>query len=158
VTITLALALLACVPKTEAQKQVREVEKLLCQFPPAEVIDDNLRWSKEHYCWLEKAGGAVPSHRREAYGSHLTEAKRLYDAWMCRFRASHRLTQARYLADTGRKNNFSAFNKYPVQTVPELLEEAELFISALEELLGKDNFNVGRMPPPVPYWRFQWID
>jgi hypothetical protein len=39
-----------------------------------------------------------------------------------------------------------------------MLYDAELGIRLLEELLGEEDFALGRMPPPVPVWRFQWVD
>jgi hypothetical protein len=158
VTLHLVLALLVFTPQSELQKRVRELEGRLRQFPPAELIADNFDFSRQHLRWLQATGPAIPFHRREAHHARLTEAKRLHGAWWCLSLATRRLEEAKELVVEGRKDNRSIFNKYCPQTVEELLEEAERYICVLENLLGDANFRSGVMPPPVPVWRFQWID
>jgi hypothetical protein len=151
VTISLALALLACIPETDAQKQVRELEARLRQFPPAEAIANNLALSEKHYCWLVRTGLAIPSHRRNGHAAHLADAKRLYDAWSYLDQASRNLKDAKCPPMGGGSYN-------PFRTVESMLFMSERGIELLESSLGEEAFCAGRMPPPVPIWRFLRID
>jgi hypothetical protein len=147
----LVLVLAACASTIEDQGQVRELEERLSHFPPAELVAENLGFSGQHLCWLREAGASIPSHRREAYAAHLAEAELLYDTWVYLDLASFHLKLARRLAARGRMGT-------PHLGGQTTLEIAAGYIEALETLLGEEAFLTGRMPPPVPYWRFQWVD
>jgi hypothetical protein len=149
VTLHLVLVLAAFTSKVEAQEQIREVEERLRQFPPPKVVGDFADMSNEHICWLRHVGAAMPSHRREAYAAWLADAECLNDAWSCLDDAYRLLGQAKNMAD-GRR--------FPEETVEGKLAFAQMYIAHLKKLLGEEAFIAGRMPPPVPYWRFQWID
>jgi hypothetical protein len=158
VTISLALSLLAFVPETASHRQLRELERRLLQFPPEDVVRDNLAFGNRHLEWLQVASAIVPAHRREAMAAHVAEAERLYGVWCCLFRANIQIAEVKRLVAMGRKDNGSPMNKYFPQTVEKLLTLAESWIDDLESSLGDEAFRAGRMPPAVPYWRFQWID
>jgi hypothetical protein len=151
VTLRLILVLAAFIPETESQKRVRELEERLRQFPPAEVIAKNLAMSEEHYCWLVRARAAIPSHRRDAHDVHLADAERLYDAWQYLDRANFTLKYARRVANGARMDN-------PLRAVESLFETAAHYMDSLEAILGEEDFSAGRMPAPVPYRYFQWVN
>jgi hypothetical protein len=150
VTLHLVLLLAPFTSTIEDQVQVRELEERLSHFPPAEVIAESLRIGKEHIWWLKNAGDAKPSHWREAYAAHLAEAERLYDTWNSLHRARYAFIVDRCAARQG------VLNHLPDGGTD--LEETAKLIEALETNIGEEAFRAGRMPPPVPYWRFQWID
>jgi hypothetical protein len=146
VAVSLVLALLACVPESETQKQVRDLEGRLRPFPPAEVITANLEISERHLKWLREAHSAIPSHQQIAYAAHVVEAEQLHEAWSELYSARRCLKGTRFFEDGSKK-----------KAEPEL-DVANAFVEALEKRLGEVNFRAGRMPPPVPVWRFQWVD
>jgi hypothetical protein len=155
-TLHLVLLLAALIPETKAQEWVRDLEEQLRQFPSAEVVAYNLDSSFQHISWLREAGAAIPTHRREVYAAHLADAERLQNAWLYLDRANRTLQLARHIADGGRIYDDGLYK--PPDTVRSFLSTAAHYIEALETLLGEEAFRAGRMPPPVPYWRFQWID
>jgi hypothetical protein len=157
VTLHLVLVLAAFTSKVEAQEQIRKVEERLRQFPPPKVVGDFAHMSNEHICWLRHVGAAMPSHRREAYAAWLADAECLDDAWSYLDNAYRLLGQAKDLAD-GRRVKPILFGSFPEETVEGKLACAQKCITRLKTLLGEEAFIAGRMPPPVPYWRFQWID
>jgi hypothetical protein len=147
---------MAFVPETEAQTQVRKLEEQVRQVPPAEIVATNVAFSQQHLCWLRETGAAIPSHRREAHAAQLADAKRLRDAWLYLDHANRILQLARRMADGGRIYD-DGFYK-PPDTVRSILSTAGHSIEALETVLGEEAFSAGRMPPPVPVWRYQWIE
>jgi hypothetical protein len=150
VTFQLVLVLAALSPfETETQMRVRKLEEQLRPFPPAEVIADNCFVSNRYYDRLREVGGVIPSHQREAFAVHLAEAERLRDAWSSLAKATKFLKHVRCQADGGMDEN---------ERSEVLLKVSARFIKALETNLGEEAFRAGRMPPPVPYWRFQWVD
>jgi hypothetical protein len=153
-TMQLALVLASITFTIDAREQVRRVEERMRQFPPAEVAANFFAMSAEHYSWVQKTGAVIPTHRREAYTAHLADAERLYDAWSYLDAATRLLEEARCLA-VGRRMPIHSFL---VETVESKLACARKCVNRLETLLGEEAFCAGRMPPPVPYWRFQRID
>jgi hypothetical protein len=149
VAFPLALALLACVPESETQKQVRVLEERLRPFPAEDVIAFNLEICNQHVSWMKNADCAIPSHHKHRYAAWLTEAERLQDTWNCLSRARIFLKEARRVAEE---------NPPRIQHGPSVFRVTQRYIDHLELLLGEENFAFGRMPPPVPIWRFQWVD
>jgi hypothetical protein len=100
--------------------------------------------SDQHIDWLNNASALIPVHRRESFVARLGEAKRLQETWWHLDRASLCLIKAKQAV---RRND-----------VEEYLAFGEKYLSDLKQNIGEESFALGRMPPPVPYWRFQWID
>jgi hypothetical protein len=161
-TFHLILVMAAFIPKTESQERVRELENSLRQFPAATAVSKNAALSRQYVRRLDEVSVVIPVHRRDAYAKQLHDAKRLWVVWHSLDRAKTLLKEAKSLADQGkmdtRGRNMAKTAPELVYTVPELLEEAERYIRILEGFLGEESFSTGRMPPPVPYWHFQWID
>jgi len=111
---------------------------------------------------LDDLRAAIPVHRRDAFAKQQQDGKSLWTIWHCLDEARTLLQEAQSLADQGktdtRGSNRAKTVPELVYTVPELLEEAERYIRILEGFLGEENFCAGRMPPPVPYWNFQWAN
>ena len=151
---SLALALLACVPETEAQKQIRELEARLRSFPPAEVVRANLAFSTRHLTWLREVRATIPAHRQLMMAAHVAEAERLNNAWKSLDNATDTIAEVKSIVAKCRTDSRSGSYKF----LPEVVRCSQRCVDALEELLGPENFRVGRMPPPVPFWYFQWIN
>jgi hypothetical protein len=155
---SLMFALFTSFPETEPQKQIRGLERRLHQFPPADVVRDNLELSMCYLSWLQRANAIAPVHQRDAMTTRIAEARHLYGVWSSLNRATTQLGEVKMLVALGRKDNRSPSNRYWPQTVEKLLSLAEMWIDGLESTLGEENFGAGRMPPPVPVWRFQFVD
>jgi hypothetical protein len=154
VAFSLALALLACVPETETQKQVRELEARLRPFPPAKVVRANLEISSRHLAWLQEVRATMPAHRRETMAAQIAEAERLHTLWTSLNRATIRVAEAKSVVAKVQQDKGSGSYKF----LPEVIRFSQRCLDTLEELLGPANFGTGRMPPPVPVWRFQWVE
>jgi hypothetical protein len=153
----IVLALSAIGHEMHVQWHLRELEAQLSQFPPVSVAEVGYDLSWDHVLWLEAAGAAIAAHRRDAYEAQLSEARRMLRPWQFLALARKELYQVRHCAYRWQRDNRSFDNKSP-ESLSALLEDAELWIHALERKLGEEDFRAGRMPPPVPIWRFQWID
>ena len=150
------------IPLTEAQERIRELENRLRPFPSADIVSKNAALSREYMRKLDDAVAVIPAHRRDAFARQQRDARELWVFWHSHDKLSTLLREAKVLADQGRTDNRRSekVKTIPefVRTVPEMIKEAELYIRILEKFLGEENFCVGRMPPPLPYWHFRPID
>jgi hypothetical protein len=156
VTLCLVAALLASYPEQPAEKQIRLLEQRLRQFPPKAVAENFVNLSHNHVRWLNEVATVIPVHQRHHHAGHLKEAIDLETCWECLYGAESDLMDARRMVETGQIKG-STFGFYR-PGLTEVLHSAERYLDSLEMRLGDDAFQAGRMPPPVPYWRFQRID
>jgi hypothetical protein len=97
----------------------------------------------------------VPLHRRKELDAHLADAERLNDAWCWLSFAKRNLKDAKDSLEG--KCEVPYINGFR-ETLDTRTAAARQGIDKLEKILGKEAFRFGRMPPPVPIWRFQRVD
>jgi hypothetical protein len=155
-TIHLVLAL-SLTPVIKTNETIRKLEDVLRRFPSSDVVSQNYKFSRQHFLWTKDAGAIVPSHQRKRCAAHLAEAERLYLAWDSLDTATRSLKKASRLTVDGLLDNSSLLDERE-ESAECWLATAERYIETLEGLIGHENFALGRMPPPVPIWRFHWVD
>lgn len=97
------------------------------RFPPGEVSKECWTFANAYVAYLERQSLLWP-HRAEWYMDTIAEAKQLATIW---------------------KHAYYLNGGYGTTTVREHLRE-------IRSLLGEDAYMTGRMPLPVPMWRFDY--
>lgn len=106
------------------QTPTPSVDVELQRFPPRAAVRANLDFATAHVAYLEARVALAPY--RSDLAEWLSEARRLRLAW-------NALDSAQiFCEETDRRCE----------------------LDTLRELIGADAFFQGRMPPPVPLWRF----
>jgi hypothetical protein len=155
VAVSLVLAVSLLPTMAERADFIRELEERICQFPSFEVAYVNHALSSDHLQWVQQARAVVPLHRRKLFAAHLADAERFNDAWCWLSYAKRNLKDAKYSLEG--KCLVPYINGFR-DTFETRTAAARQSIDKLEKILGKEAFHAGRMPPPVPMWRFQWVD
>lgn len=101
------------------------------RFPPAQVAADALRFNRAYRRHVEVRRWTF-LHQREYWDTVLAEIDYLYHCWDWLHAAQR---------GEGRDEIYWRYS-----------------LKRLRGLIGEDAYNEGSMPPPVPLWRFGWLD
>ena len=105
------------------------------RFPSSEIASEAIELNAKYRTWLE-ANRPLDDHTG-MWLKAMTEADALWEIWQS-VANLHSVTD-----ESG--------NEY-------LLEELRNRLEELRDVMGEEAYYAGRLPPPVPIWRFQRVD
>lgn len=103
------------------------IDSELHRFGPYEVIVANYGIMEQHSNWRQYFSGFADNGSKHKVAAWFEEAERMRFAWNCLATITYE---------------------------PHGIETRCTAIRNLKMAIGLDNYLLGHMPPPVPYWRF----
>ncbi len=110
----------------------------LDRFPVKWVVEEQLEFSRQHRAWLRVQQGAHPYWSAD-WQPWLDEAQELWDVWSLLDSAWMEWTDDGW--EGGEPFDVDAYRRG--------------LLAQLRDRLGYRDYYEGRMPPPVPIWRFR---